>query len=604
MDALTSEMVLMLAVLISAILLFVTEVVRIDVAAVVILVAVGLLGLVAPQELFSGFSSNAVISVIAVMMLGAGLDRVGVMQRVAAFLFRIGGRTEQRITALISGAVAGISAFMQNIGAAALFLPVTERLASRTGIPISRLLMPMGFAAILGGTITLVASGPLILLNDLLAASSRQMGIEIEPFGLFAPTPIGLLLTASGILMFVLFGRWLLPSVHADAARARPTIPQWTEQYGLRRELHPVRVPRGSSLVGKSVEEIEAESGRSYLTALVDAGGLRVAPARDVIIAEGTVLGLGGSLIDREAFVEAHGLIPEEGDPFALLHDEEQAGLAEVVIRPGSDVVGKRVRDLQFRKVHGLALLGIHRGSELLEGDLRTQELMAGDVLLFFARWPRLTALTQNSAFVALTDYPREQPRVEKQGWALGAFALSLVLIVATDLQLSLALLVGAVVLLVARVLTPDEAYRSVSWQTVFLLAALIPLGQAMEATGTAAWIAQQVIAVTDGLPLWAIQATLALLATGFTLTISNIGATVLLVPLAANVAVGVGASPAQFGMIVALAASNAFFLPTHQVNALLMGPGGYRVKDFLRAGFALSVLFLVMLVLGANLFL
>jgi di/tricarboxylate transporter len=604
MDALTSEMVLMLAVLTGAIVLFVTEVVRIDVAAVAILVVVGLLGLVAPQDLFAGFSSNAVISVIAVMMLGAGLDRVGVMQKVAVFLFRIGGRTEQRITGLISGTVAGISAFMQNIGAAALFLPVTERLASRTEIPISRLLMPMGFAAILGGTITLVASGPLILLNDLLAASSRQMGIEIEPFGLFAPTPIGLLLTVSGIMMFVLFGRWLLPSVSPDATGARPTIPQWSERYGLKRELHPVRVPRGSSLVGQTVEAIEATSGRSYVAALVDSGGLHVAPARDVVIAEGTVLGLGGRTEDRDAFIRAYALTPEEGDPFELLHDEEQAGLAEVVIRPGSDVVGKRVRDLEFRKVHGLTLLGIHRGADLLDGDLRTQKLMAGDVLLFFARWPRLTAFIQNPAFVALTDYPREQPRVEKQAWALGAFGLALALVLGTNLQLSLALLVGAVILLLSRVLTPDEAYRSVSWQTVFLLAALIPLGQAMEATGTAAWIAQQVIAVTDGLPLWAIQATIALLATAFTLTISNIGATVLLVPLAANVAVGVGASPAQFGMIVALAASNAFFLPTHQVNALLMGPGGYRVKDFLRAGFALSVLFLVMLVVGANLLL
>jgi di/tricarboxylate transporter len=603
MDALTSEMLIMLAVLVSAIVLFVTEIVRIDIAAMAILVVVGLLGLVGPQDLFSGFSSNAVISVIAIMMLGAGLDRVGVMRRVAAFLFRIGGSTEQRITALISGTVAGISAFMQNIGAAALFLPVTERLAQRTGIPISRLLMPMGFAAILGGTITLVASGPLILLNDLLAASSRQMGVEIEPFGLFAPTPIGLLLTVSGILLFVLFGRWLLPSV-PPGATLRPTLPQWMEQYGLKRELRPVRVPPGSPLVGQTVEAIEANSGRSYLTALIDDEGLRIAPARDVVITEGAVLGLGGWSVELEAFIQAHGLTDEPGNPFEILHDKEEAGLAEVVIRPGSDVVGTIVRDLQFRKVHGLALLGIHRGGELLEGDLRKQALMAGDVLLFFARWPRLTALIEDPAYVALTDYPRELPRVEKQGWALGAFGLALALVLGTDLQLSLALLVGAVVLLLARVLTPDEAYRSVSWQTVFLLAALIPLGQAMESTGTAAWIAQQVIAVTEGLPLWAIQATLALLATAFTLTISNIGATVLLVPLAANVALGVGASPAQFGMIVALAASNAFFLPTHQVNALLMGPGGYRVKDFLRAGFAMSLLFLVVLVAGVNLML
>lgn len=603
MDALTPDMITMLVVLVGAIVLFVSEVVRIDVAAVVILVVVGFLGLVGPEDLFSGFASNAVISIIAVMMLGAGLDRVGVMRRVATLLLRIGGRTEQSITALISGTVAGISAFMQNIGAAALFLPVTERLAQRTAIPVSRLLMPMGFAAILGGTITLVASGPLILLNDLLAASARHLEVEFEPFGLFAPTPIGLLLTVSGIVMFVLFGRWLLPSVRPDTA-PRPTLSQLANRYGLRRKLRPVRVPPGSPLVGRTVEAIEAGSGRTYLTALIDAEGLRVAPARDITIAEETVLGLGGHARDQEAFIEAHGLRPVPGDPFALLADEEHAGLAEVVIRPGSDAVGRRVRELQFRKVHGVALLGIHSGGKLIDGDLRAQELMAGDVLVFFAPWPRLTALLENPAFVVMTDYPREQPRVEKQGWALASFALALGLVLGTDLKLSLALLAGAATLLVTRVLTPDEAYRSVSWQTVFLLAALIPLGQAMEATGTAAWIASQVIAVTEGFPLWAIQATIALLATAFTLTISNVGATVLLVPLAANVAVGTGASPAQFGMIVALAASNAFLLPTHQVNALLMGPGGYRVKDFLRAGLAMSLLFLVVLVAGANLLL
>lgn len=601
METLTPDMITVLLVLAGAIALFVTEIVRIDVAAVLILVTVGLLNLVEPDALFAGFSSNAVISIIAVMMLGAGLDRVGVMRSVAAFLLRIGGETEKRIIALISGTVAIISAFMQNIGAAALFLPVTERLAQQTSIPVSRLLMPMGFAAILGGTITLVASGPLILLNDLLESSSRNLGVAFEPFSLFAPAPIGLALSVSGIAMFVLFGRWLLPTVE-PGAKERPTLPQLTERYGLQQQVHAWRVPETSPLVGLSVEQIEANSGNTYLVALIDAEGLTVAPARDVVIEAGTLLGLAGTPCDLDAFVQEHGLTSVDGEPFTLLHDEELAGLAEVVIRPGSDVVGLQVREIQFRKAHGITLLGIHRNGDLLEGDLRTQHIVAGDVLVFFARWQRLTSLAEDPSFVIMTDYPREQPRTHKQWWALGAFALSLTLVIATDLNLSLALLVGAAILLVSRVLTPDEAYRAVSWKTVFLLAALIPLGRAVEETGTAAWIAHGVISATDGLPLWGIQTVIALLATVFTLTISNVGATVLLVPLAANVAVGVGANPAQFGMIVALAASNAFLLPTHQVNALLMGPGGYRVKDFMRAGLAMSILFIVVLIAGANL--
>jgi len=600
MEALTPDMITVLLVLVGAIALFVTEIVRIDVAAVLILVAVGLLDLVDPGDLFAGFSSNAVISIIAVMMLGAGLDRVGVMRTVAAFLERIGGRTEQRIMALISGTVATISAFMQNIGAAALFLPVAERLAQRTSIPVSRLLMPLGFAAILGGTMTLVASGPLILLNDLLAASTSNLGVPFEPYSLFAPTPIGLALSVSGITMFVVFGRWLLPSVKPSDAQ-RESLPQLNERYGLQRDLEAWRVPAGSALCGRTVEAIEAEPGSTFLVAVNGREGLDVAPARDVVIREGMVLGLTGCEDDVAAFVAANGLTSADGDPFALLHDEELAGLAEVVVRPGSDVVGQQVRDVRFRHTHGVTVLGIHRNGAMLEGDVRTRTLVAGDVLVVFARWERLTALVDAPSFVAMTEYPREQPRTDKMWWALGAFALSMTLIIFTGLKLSLALMVGAAVLLVSRVLTPDEAYRAVSWKTVFLLAALIPLGQAVEDSGTAAWIANRVISAADGLPLWGIQTVIALLTTVFTLTISNVGATVLLVPLAANVAVGVDASPAEFGMIVALAASNAFLLPTHQVNALLMGPGGYRVKDFLKAGLAMSVLFIVVLVVGVR---
>ncbi|MCC5810460.1 MAG: SLC13 family permease [Ectothiorhodospiraceae bacterium] len=603
MEQLTPDMMVVLAVLAGAIALFVTEVVRIDVAAIIILVTVGILGLVDPNALFAGFSSNAVISIIAVMILGAGLDRVGIMNSVAAFLLKIGGRTERRILALISGTVAVISGFMQNIGAAALFLPVTERLAERTSIPVSRLLMPMGFAAILGGTMTLVGSGPLILLNDLLANSMRNLGLEYEPFNLFAPTPIGLALVVSSIAMFAIFGRWLLPSVD-KTGRERPSMPQLSERYGLQNEVQAWRVSDVSPLLGQTVQDIEADNPGLLLSATVDQDGLNLAPARDVVIRKNMVLGLTGPASDRKAFFAENSLVQDETDPFAILRNDELAGLAEIVVRPGSDAIGKRVRDFEFRKINGITLLGIHRNGAMIEGDLRFQTLAAGDVLVFFARWQRLTALLENPAFVAISDYPREQPRTGKKWWAIGAFAVALTLVLFSSFKLSLALMVGAAILLVSRVLSPDEAYRAVSWKTVFLLAALIPLGQAVEQSGTAAWIASQVISAVEGMPVWAIQLAIALLTTAFTLTVSNVGATVLLIPLAVNVAVGVDADPAQFAMIVAIAASNAFFLPTHQVNALLMGPGGYRVKDFLKAGLASTVLFTIVLLVGVNLFL
>jgi di/tricarboxylate transporter len=599
MDALTPEMVGILAILVLAVVLFVSEVVRIDVAAIAIMVVVGVSGLVPSADVFAGFASNAVISIIAVMILGAGLDRVGVMRSVAAWLLRVGGKTERRIVASSSLAVGGISAFMQNIGAAALFLPVMERIGERTGTPTSRLLMPMGFAAILGGTLTLVASGPLILLNDLLASTATNLDIEIEPFGLFAPTPIGAALLLGGITLFAVAGRWLLPDA-ASGAHAHDALPDITTRYGLDHGIRPVRVPTGNPLVGRHLEEIEAAEPGVLLAAIVPTGrSAQLAPPREHRIEAGDLLGLGGDDGSVADFIAAHRLEPVDAvdDPFIPLLDPDASGMIEVAVRPGSDVVGAQVRDLRLRVRYGAALLGIHHRGEVVTTSLRERRLAAGDVLVLFGPWERLQELDEDPAMVVMSDHPTTPPRTGKRWWALGSFVIALGLVIGTDMQLSLALMVGALGVLLSGVLTPDEAYRAVSWKTVFLLAALIPLGQAVEETGTAAWIAEGVIAATADLPVWAILATIGVLTTVFTLVVSNVGAVVLLVPLAANVAVGVGADPATFALMVALAASNAFVLPTHQVNALLLGPGGYRVADYVRAGSAMSVLFLLITV-------
>ncbi len=602
LDALTTDMVLVLLILAGTITLFVTEVVRIDVAAILVMVVVGLAGLVPATDVFAGFSSNAVISIIAVMILGAGLDRVGVMRDVAAFLLRVGGATERRVLISISSTVGAISAFMQNIGAAALFLPVVERVGERTGLAVSRLLMPMGFAAILGGTLTLVASGPLILLNDLLASSADNLDIEIDAYGLFAPTPIGIALLVAGITLFAVAGRWLLPQVPSHREHAS-VLPDVAATYGLDRAMRPVWVPADSPVTGYDVERLEADTPGVLIAAVSGPDGVTVAPPREERLAGGTTVGIVGGDDEVERFMTDQGLTDAQEDPFGALRDEARAGMAEVVIRPGSPAAGQHVRDLRLRKRFGVTLLAVHHRGEVITEGLRERRLVAGDVLVVFAPWERLSALDEELSFVVLTDHPPEPPRTSRRWWALGTFALALSLVIFTDLQLSLALMTGAIGVLLTGVLTPDEAYRAVSWKTVFLLAALIPLGQAVEDTGTAAWIAEGVIGATGDLPPWAIQLAIAVLATVFTLVVSNVGATVLLVPLAANVALGVGADPAQFGLIVALAASNAFLLPTHQVNALLMGPGGYRVADYLRAGLAMSALFLVVLIPAVNLF-
>lgn len=605
---LTTEMVVVLGVLALTIALFVTEIVRVDVVAISIMVLLGGLtmvpglgSLVDVQHLFDGFASNAVVSIIAVMIIGAGLDRTGVMSTVAAWISKAGGATEGRIIVLISSTVGVISSFMQNVGAAALFLPVVNRVSVRTGHSMSRLLMPMGFCAILGGTMTMVGSSPLILLNDLLGSINGSLAPDqqMAPFSLFSVFPIGAALVATGLLYFVIFGRFVLPGAAADdGANAMSTLDYYNDTYGLDGTIHEVRVPLGSLLVGHTIGDIQ-DAFDLQIVATHFQGRTYPAPPRDTVLEAPAVLAIIANETAIEEFKFSFGLMESSSlDEFAATLGADKAGIAEVVIPPGSGVIGKSMRDLWIRKVYGLSPLAIHRGGATIPRDDQSfgrDPLVAGDTLVCHTQWEALVRLEKDRDFVVVTtEFPHEDLRPKKVAWALGFFVLAVTLVLFTDLRLSLCLLVGAVGMILSQVLTIDEAYEAVGWNTVFLLASLIPLGQAVQNTGTAEWIATQVLFVLDGMPIWVIQGSVAVLATFFTLVMSNVGATVLLVPLAVNIALGAGADPALFALTVAISTSNSFLIPTHQVNALIMGPGGYRVTDFMRAGGIMTVLFLI----------
>jgi len=311
-----------------------------------------------------------------------------------------------------------------------------------------------------------------------------------------------------------------------------------------------------------------------------------------------------GSAERVQAFADEYGLrVSSRLDTFSELLVHTNAGIAEIVIPPDSDHIGKTTRDLWLRKTFGMSVLAIHRGEQTITEGVRDVPFQAGDTLVCHSSWEALARLAKDRDFVVVTsEYPREELRPHKVQFALVFFVLALALVLFTDLRLSIALLTGAMGIVVSRVLTMDEAYEAVSWKTVFLLASLIPLGQAVETTGTAEWIAQQTLAVLGDVPGWLLQAAIAVLATFFTLVMSNVGATVLLVPLAVNIALAAGADPALFALTVAIATSNSFLIPTHQVNALIMGPGGYKVADFMRAGGIMTLLFLVVSLVMLNL--
>lgn len=619
----TIEIVWVSIILLITIYLFAFEIVDVDIAAVSIMVLLGLTslfaplmglekGLVDPNRLFDGFSSNAVMSIIAVMIIGAGLDKTGIMSKVAAFILNIGGTSEKRIIPIVSSTVAFISSFMQNVGAAALFLPVVARISARSGLPMSRLLMPMGFCAILGGTATMVGSSPLILLNDLILTSNSALPADqqMETWGLFSVTPIGLALVATGIIYFVLAGRFVLPMSNTESSTSgADAMKYFHDVYGIDYELFEVVIPETSPLIGKKLDEVETKNRVRIIATKLPGQETRVGPGaldRDTGLSAGMVLGVVADPEALDTFI-AHCNLKKRDQlrTFSEALASTKAGIAEVVIPPRSSLIGKSARDVWMRKTYGIAMVGLHRdGKTMHEGDdIRNMPLHSGDTLVIHTTWETLMRLEKDSNFVVITtEYPREELRPTKVLWASIFFFIALGLVLFTDIRLSIALLTGAIGMVLSGVLKIDEAYEAVSWKTVFLLASLIPLGLAVQETGTAKWIADQTLSVVGDMPIWVIQMSIAVLATFFTLVMSNVGATVLLVPLAVNIALGVGADPALFALIVAIATSNSFLIPTHQVNALTMGPGGYRVPDFIRAGSIMTLLFLFVLIGMVNL--
>lgn len=611
---LTGEMVAVLCLLGATIILFATEVVRVDVTAIIILVVLGLLsytntlsGIIDPTQLFEGFSSNAVISIIAVMIIGAGLDKTGAMTTVAQWILRIGGDNERRIIPIISSAVGVISSFMQNVGAAALFLPVVSRISGRTEIPLSRLLMPMGFCAILGGTITMVGSSPLILLNDLILTANENLPEtkQMKTFSLFSVTPIGAVLVITGIIYFVLFARYLLPGAKTEGpSLAEQRANYLNRLYGIDSGVVEVIVNENSPIVGKNLIDIHTEFN-IYIIAKHYERKTHIAPVVLDELQAPCVLGVMGNPSAIRRFAVDNDLeIRPTLRQFSRELAPHRVGIAEIVIPPDSHMIGKSVREERCREILGFSLLAIYRGEEVLS-HIRTDEheptiigfepLHAGDTLLIHIPWTALNRLQNNRDFVVITtDYPREESRPKKIGWALFFFAVAISMVLFTNITLSLCLMTGAIGMITSRVLRIDEAYRAVGWNTVFLLACLIPLGRAAQTTGTAHWIANGVLEIIGDVHIFVLQTAIAIMAIIFTLIMSNVGATVLLVPLAISIAIAAGGDPAIFALTVAISTSNSFLIPTHQVNALIMGPAGYKVKDFLRVGTPMTILFLI----------
>ena len=589
----TPEMIMTMIVLAFVIVLFVFEWVRVDVVGIMMMVLLPLIGLVSPKEAFVGLSSNAVCSIIAVIIIGAALDKTGVMNKVAGPIIKLAGNSEKRVITLISGTVGLISSMMQNIGAAALFLPAAQRIAKRMEVPVSRILMPMGFCAIIGGTITLVGASPTILLNDLMVLG----GDKLEPFGLFTQTPIGICLLASAIVYFIVFGKYILPAGEGEADKG--VTATLMEEYSALGTVFELHVPEGFkgprtlqdlgirqwflvTVVGISHT---ARKEKNFVPRSVDS----IEPNDDIAVV--------GREKNVKRLAEEFGWEIKEGlDVFAEALSRTNAGMAETIVSPRSELIGKTMSQINFKEMYSVNPVALFKGNKIYYSGLTQIRLQMGDALLLQGPWDRFHILRnrpQPRALSFATPLEGEIMRPQKAKMAVLWLAVALAQIIFFKVQLSVALMSGALGMIITGVLSVDEAYRAVDWMTVFLLAGLIPLGIAFEKTGTAAFIAHKVLALIGQPSPIVLLAVVGLMASFFTLVISNVGATVLLVPLCMNMAVMAGGDPRMAALVVGLSASNTFVLPTHQVNALIMRPGGYRTVDYAKAGAFMTAIFL-----------
>ena len=581
-----------LTILIATVAALVFEAVRIDVAALVCMLALGWTGVLTPQETLSGFSSNAVIAMIGVMILGQGIARTGIMDRFSRAVLERVGTKESRVIGVMSLSVGTLSGLIQNIGAAALFLPGVLNISRRERIPASALIMPIGFAAILGGTLSMVGSGPLILINDLLNSA------DLAPYGLFSVTPVGVLLLLSGIGFFFLFGKFVLP--HSESpGESVSEQDKLIEALHLPHHIWHYAIPPDSALAGKTTEQ-SGVWGKFNLNILGISQGREAeyAPWREAKFAAGQELALLGNEENVKAFAAAYNLNHQDrGYRFSRLNDPERAGFAEVIIPPRSEMIDQTIRQFSLRKRYAVEPVMLFSQGEEIRGDFSDRQILTGDTMIVYGLWENISDLKTNADFVVATPFTVEKKQTPSKTWGAALCFLCAIVLAMTGAPISLAFFTGAIAMVLIRVLTMQEAYQAIEWKVVFLLAGLIPLGVAMQKTGTAAFLADRVMSLVQGGHPAFILLTVAVLSTLFSLFMSNVGAIVVLAPLVMSMAQIGGLDPRPLALMAAVCAANSFILPTHQVNALLMSSGGYRNADYYRAGGGMTLLFLVVVV-------
>lgn len=593
------ELALVLGLLLCAVVMFAINRPRMDFVALLMIVALPFTGVISAGEALAGFSDSNIVLIAALFVLGSGLVRTGVARGLGDLLIRRVGRSETKLTALLMACVAGLGSMMSSTAVTAIFIPVALRVARTTGSTPGRLMMPLSFAALMSGMLTLVATAPNLVVS---AELGRQGYAE---FGFFAITPVGVPILILGIA-YMLIVRRFLPGRGLGATRdgeTPATLAGFVDKYALAGREHWLRVLPNSPLVGQTLDSLELSAGSGVKIIALERPGLFArrllqptakteVQADDILLADVT----DGSLVS--GLCESYGL--ERLDLAGTYFNDrsQEIGMAEVIVPAESVLLGRSVRESAFRSRTGLTVIGLRRGSEAVEADVSARELKVGDTLLVVGSWKDIERLRPEDAGVLVLSVPIEMqevlPASGKAPQAVFCLLLVMVLMVSGVVANVHAALIGCVLMGAMGCLTMSSSYRAIDWKTIVLIVGMMPFSIALERTGGVNLAVDGVVASASGAGPHVLLGAVFCMTMVTGMFMSNTATAILYAPVSIAIAEELGYSPYPFAMIVALAASTAFVTPVASpVNTLVVTPGNYKFGDFVKFGgpFALVVL-------------
>lgn len=581
----TPDIGLTVAILVIAVGLFATNRVPFDLIGIGVLVAVFFVGLIPLEKALSGFANNAIITIGSVYVISEGLSRTGVAYSLGQLLRRIAGGSEARLITLTMLTVGGLSGFMNAIGAAAVMLPAIVAAARAMDAPVSRVLLPLSYGALMGSMLSLVGTPANLLVNSVMVDRG------FESFQLFDFTPVGAAILAAGIVTMVIGRRWLLPD-HAGSSEIDSMLPadsRHHEPYQLEETVFEVEVPFTSNLVGQTVAE--ANLGRDYgvyVFAIARGERLLASELAKTVVESDDQLLVSGQPPDLDRMASEFGLGEAERSETDLGQlGSGGARMAEVVVAPRSDLIQKTLPEVEFTTRFGLNVLAVWREGIPRRTRLAELRLQQGDTLLVQGPTAAVDELRQRSQdLVVISQETGMRFRRSRAPLSIAVLVLFVIGMVTNAAPVAIVALAAAGAMVVVGAVTMDEARRSVSWRAIILIGGMLAMAEAMTATGAAEYLARSMVDVIGGAGWQGVLAVILVLTSLFAIFVNNHVAAVLMAPLAIDAALNSGGDPRMFIMAVALGAATGYATPfAHPGNILVMGPGNYRFEDFVRAG-------------------